>query len=108
MLLAFDTETTGLVDFRMPSDHPSQPHLVQLAAVLIDEETWQERASLSVIIEPEGWQIPEAASAVHGIDTETAKRCGVPLSAAIWPFICLRSQARLTVSHDGGLTCPTK
>jgi DNA polymerase III subunit epsilon len=38
MLLFFDTETTGLPDFRAPSDAPQQPHLVQLACILATDE----------------------------------------------------------------------
>lgn len=99
MLLFFDTETTGKVDFRMPPDHPTQPHLVQLAAILADDDG-SERATLSVIVEPDGYEIPAEAAAIHGIDTATAKRCGVPLTAAVWPFVCLRSQARRVVAHN--------
>ena len=34
-LLMFDTETTGLPLWKDPSDHPDQPHLVQLALVAL-------------------------------------------------------------------------
>lgn len=99
MFLVFDTETSGLPLRNQPLDHPGQPHIVQLAAILVDEGG-HERASLSVIVEPDGWVIPDAAAAVHGITTEIAMHCGVPLSAAIWPFICLRSQASVTIAHN--------
>ncbi len=99
MILVFDTETTGLPDFRMPLDWDGQPHLVQLAALLVDEDG-TERAGLNLIVEPDGYEIPEATSNVHGITTELAKRWGVPLSAAVWPFVCMRSQARLIVAHN--------
>ena len=35
----FDTETTGLPLFKEHSEHPSQPHIVQLAACLVDLDT---------------------------------------------------------------------
>lgn len=38
MIFAFDTETTGLPDFRARSADPSQPHIVQLALLLYDDE----------------------------------------------------------------------
>lgn len=34
--LFFDTETTGLPLFEQPSEDPRQPHIVQLAACLVD------------------------------------------------------------------------
>jgi hypothetical protein len=37
MKLFFDTETTGLANFQQEANHPSQPRLVQLAAILTDE-----------------------------------------------------------------------
>jgi len=51
--LAFDTETTGLPLFKEPSEHPDQPHIVQLAAVLVDLDTRRELASMDVIVKPE-------------------------------------------------------
>nr|WP_299241463.1 hypothetical protein [uncultured Halomonas sp.] len=40
-ILFFDTETTGLPDWKVPSDSEHQPHLVQLAAVLADDDARQ-------------------------------------------------------------------
>mgnify|MGYP000116575521 FL=1 len=35
----FDTETSGLPLFKLPSEHPDQPHIVQLGACLVDIDT---------------------------------------------------------------------
>lgn len=76
MLLALDTETTGLPDFRSPSNAPHQPHLVQLAMILIDDDD-AEAACVDLIIKPEGWVISPEATAIHGISHEKAMRVGV-------------------------------
>ena len=99
MILFFDTETTGFPDRALPREHPSQPHLVQIAAALTEDDG-TERASLSVIVKPDGYEIPAQSTTVHGITTEVASRCGVPLSAAMWAFICMRAQASMIVAHN--------
>lgn len=99
MDLFFDVETTGLPDFGRPSDDPAQPHLVQLAA-LLQEDDGAERASISLIIRPEGWEIPEGAAKVHGIDTATAARLGVPLTHATGIFLAFCQIASQHVAHN--------
>jgi DNA polymerase-3 subunit epsilon len=81
VFLIFDTETTGLPDWRAPSDSDHQPHLVQLAMVLLDAE-FRERASVSLIVKPEGWKIPDEVAKIHGITTDIAERFGVPEKSA--------------------------
>lgn len=76
MILFFDTETTGKADFKAAPDAPHQPHLVQLGALLTDD-TGAEVASINLIAKPEGFTIPEEASAVHGFTTEKAMASGV-------------------------------
>ncbi|WP_182340872.1 hypothetical protein [Comamonas koreensis] len=59
LALAYDTETTGLPLFKEPSEHPDQPHIVQLGAILVDLNTRTTIASMDVIIRPDGWTIPD-------------------------------------------------
>lgn len=99
MNLFYDTETTGLINFKIPSDDPSQPHLVQLAALLMDDEG-NEIQSLSVIIEPNGYEIPKEASDVHGISTEMARLVGIPLSVAAYPFFHMKAKASRIIAHN--------
>lgn len=87
-IIALDTETTGLPDFRAPSDAPHQPHLVQLAMILLDDDL-NEQASVSLIIRPQGWEIPKQASDIHGITTEKALALGVPEKMATDLYVSL-------------------
>ena len=98
MILFFDTETTGKYDFRMPPDHPSQPHLVQLAAMLTDDDG-KERAAFHVIVCPD-IPIPDEAAAVHGITTEAARMYGFDPVKAIVPFLDFWERASLVVGHN--------
>jgi len=82
-VMVFDTETTGFPLWGTPSDDPAQPHLVQYTAVLFSLETQMELAFDTMIIRPDGWTIPEEASAHHHITTEQALEEGVPLRRAV-------------------------
>lgn len=53
MYLFFDTETTGLPNFKIPFNHESQPHICQLAAILTDQNG-KIKSELNAIIKPEG------------------------------------------------------
>jgi DNA polymerase-3 subunit epsilon len=86
----YDTETTGLPDWKVPSDNASQPHIVQLAALLVDNTTQETVASMNVIIKPDGWIIPKEVSDIHGITTEHALTVGIPEQAAVEMLLRLR------------------
>ena len=97
--LFYDTETTDLPRFKEPSDHPDQPHIVQLAAALVDMDTREEIASMDVIVRPDGWIIPDEVAAVHGITTEHAAAVGVPESLALSMFLELWA-GRPRIAHN--------
>lgn len=99
LALGFDSETTGLPIYNSPSEDPSQPHIVQLAAVLIDVDTGAQVSCMDVIVKPDGWEIPEQASAIHGITTERALAVGVPEPAALAMFLALWNR-RLRIAHN--------
>lgn len=98
MILFFDTETTGLPIWGTPLDNPAQPHIVQLAMLLADEDG-TERASASVIVNPQV-PIPERAAAIHGITDEIADRAGIFTPTAVALFDRLAERADLIVAHN--------
>lgn len=99
MFIVFDTETTGLPDFKARSADPIQPHLVQLALVTCND-AGTEVSATSVIIRPDGWTIPADMTAIHGISQEQAMDEGVPESLAVEMFVLAQARAVLRVAHN--------
>ena len=97
-ILFFDTEITGLPDKRSPVTAKHQPHVVQLAAILTDDDG-AERASINLIVNP-GVPIPEGASKVHGITDEVARQFGVHPKLAAVTLRALAAKADLLVAHN--------
>lgn len=99
LALFYDTETTGLPLFKDPSDHPGQPHIVQLAAALVDLDSRDTVASLDLIVRPDGWTIPDEDTEVHGITTEFAMAAGVPETLALSLFLEMWA-GRRRIAHN--------
>lgn len=83
LVCTYDTETTGLPVWDKPSGGDEQPHIVQLAAVLVDLETGMQHSSIDVIVKPAGWTIPGEVVELHGITTERAMDTGVQEALAV-------------------------
>ena len=87
MYLFFDTETTGIPkNYNAPlTDFENWPRLVQIGWVLYDNEK-KFVAEAEFIVKPDGFEIPEGASNVHGITTEKALSIGDPLEEILGIF----------------------
>lgn len=98
--LFYDTETTGLPLFSEPSEDPRQPHLVQLAACLVDLDTRATIASIDLLIAPTDWVISPEISEIHGITHAHALRFGMPESAAVDVLMHMWSTADCRIGHN--------
>lgn len=96
--LVYDSETTGFTHPALPDEHPSQPRLVQFGAVLYYDRV--PRATISMIVKPDGLEIPEQASNVHGITTAIALAVGIPNKIVISTFTNLRAICDRIVCHN--------
>jgi DNA polymerase-3 subunit epsilon len=82
--LVYDSETTNLPIWKEPSDHPGQPHIVELAAKLVNLENREVINQMCVIIKPDGWAWDDSATTAdvafktHGITMERAMDEGIP------------------------------
>lgn len=99
MIIGFDVETTGLGDDRKPHTWPGQPHIVQLACMLIND-TGETVQRVSLIVRPDGWTIPEQASNIHGITQALAKAVGIPLRTVLSVFTNMRAVAAEAFAHN--------
>lgn len=99
MILFFDTETTGLIKEDLPSEHPSQPHMVELSAILCESDGTK-RHSIDMIVRPNGFEIPQVVVDIHGIDTALALRVGVPLHVVLNSFLALLEISDRLIAHN--------
>jgi len=97
--LIFDTETTGLpANYKAPtSDVENWPRLVQISWVITDGVNRQE---YDYIIKPEGFTIPEQASAIHGISTDRALKEGQDRNFILNLFRAFINTADKIVAHN--------
>ncbi|WP_020408972.1 3'-5' exonuclease [Hahella ganghwensis] len=98
-IFAYDTETTGIPDWKSPSGAEHQPHIVQLGAVLADLDSRKIIKTLDLIIKPDGWTIPQETIDVHGITNEQAMDEGIPEDEALNQLLSLWG-GHLRVAHN--------
>lgn len=98
MILVFDTETTGLPNWKEPSDDPSQPHIVDLACSLFDAFGLEDER-YDTVINP-GVEIPYDVAQIHGITTQVAQAEGVDPREALANFLTMADKASLIVGHN--------
>lgn len=98
MYLVFDTETTGLPAWKEPSDHPDQPHVVDIAWTLYGADL-AEIERFDAIVNP-GVIIPDAMAEIHGITTDRALAEGIAPSEVWERFVDVLSRTALIVGQN--------
>ena len=99
--LFFDTETTGIPnDYKAPCTNTDNwPRLIQLGWLLTDA-AGRILSEGNHIVRPDGFEIPKAASDVHGITTEFALENGKSLLDVIFAFGADLNQSDCVVGHN--------
>lgn len=99
----FDTETSGMPEWKIPSDDPAQPHIVQIAAIVFDpDDSFAKERELNLIVKPDGWEWDENCPAyqTHGITVERAMDEGVSEKDALDAFMDLHKGCDYRVAHN--------
>lgn len=101
MYLLFDTETTGLPkNYKAPvTDTKNWPRMVQIAWAVFDNEGNQIDFKDYIII-PEGYEIPEEVSKLHGITTQRAIDEGKDLVEVLNIFAEAIAKTDYIVAHN--------
>jgi DNA polymerase III epsilon subunit-like protein len=100
--LFFDTETTGLpIDRRVPAlqNEVNWPQLVSLSWSVWDSSGVCVKRS-SHVIRPQGWTIPAASTAIHGITHEIAEATGSALVDVLMDFRADLIDSKRIVAHN--------
>lgn len=97
--LSYDVETTGLPDFTKPSDAPGQPRICQLAMALFNP-AGEIQAHYEGLVFPDGWEIPDAVVAIHGITTETCRKLGKPIKEVLANFQAMALKGAELVGYN--------
>ena len=100
-ILFFDTETTGVPrNYQAPvSDTSNWPRLVQLGWIVANVDGSIISKS-SYIICPDGFNIPIAASNIHGITTDYARREGRNIADVLALFVQDLGKVNRIVGHN--------
>lgn len=100
MKIFFDTETTGVPrNYNAPiSDDKNWPRLVQIGYIVMDGN--KTVYSHEDIVKPDGFEIPESVSKIHGITTERALQDGRPLADVLDEFFSWVNEADAIVGHN--------
>ena len=96
-VLFVDTETTSLPDNRLAADHPGQPWLVQIAALLRDGD--RELCRLSAVVKSPVESHPKALAA-HGYTKEMTDRWGIDPGPLLGALQAMVAQADMIVAHN--------
>lgn len=99
MHLIVDTETSGFYNASLALDHPNQGRIIQLAALLLDEEL-NEVGQFSSLIYPTTWVIQPGAQAVHGITQDRCDKYGIPIEVALSALSGFFDCSTVIVAHN--------
>lgn len=101
-----DTETTGFASKKQPGQDRLEnwPRMVQLAYELHDLKAgqWSKTKSVDYIVYPDGYEIPEFVTEIHGISTERAKKEGKSLLSVMDVFEADLLNCDVVAFHNSG------
>jgi DNA polymerase III subunit epsilon len=97
----FDTEGTGLFDYKQPADAPGQPRMASMAIIYVDENMEIER-EYHVFVRPDvnDYTMTEGAQKAHGLTVEFLNEHGVPVTEALTEFTSAIDNGRIMVAHN--------
>ena len=100
MLTVFDVETSRFLSPNYPADHPRQGRVLQVAALLLDDD-FMERGNFCYFVDvDEKLEISESAYEAHGITVAKCKKYGVPMELPLMSLDRFFKLSDHTVAHN--------
>jgi DNA polymerase III epsilon subunit-like protein len=99
--LIYDTETTGLpIDYKAHvHEVDNWPRLVQLAFMVCNDH-WETLTVRNYIIKPDGFEIPDEAAEIHGINQARALEEGVDILVPLREMAIVQELVDVQVGHN--------
>lgn len=99
MIIFFDTETTGLISQKLELSDPSQPRIISLAAILVDDDK-NIVDQMNILVKHDGLEIPEFITKINGITSAMCDDDGVMPAKAIEQFNDMKAKSTIRVAHN--------
>lgn len=99
-----DTETSGLPDYKLPAEHPSQPYVAEFGMWLLDSNLEIE-TKYHAYIKPEGWVMEDGASKINGLKTDFLMEKGIPIAEVLDVYEDTIKGGRIIVAHNAQFDC---
>lgn len=99
MYLVIDTETSGLFNFRAPADAAGQPRLASIAMLFCDDDLrflWGH----SLLVRPDGWEMPAEAERINGLSTELLRKHGHEVRYALDGYVEAIERGYPIIAHN--------
>jgi len=97
-ILFYNVKANGQPRWNLKSDHEKQPHIEEIAAILVDEESQDIIQSINLVVKPDNWDISEDSP----YTTEEHVEMGVPEGFAIMMLYLMWNNTK-RVTFDKGL-----
>lgn len=99
MYLVVDTEGSGLFDYKLPADAPSQPRLAAITMLYCDADL-KLTGEYHAYVKPDGWAMTEGATKVNGLTDEFLAANGVPVGEVLDKWAEAINEGRTAVAHN--------
>ena len=103
LILCFDTETTGLPNYKTPSEGDDQPHIMEIAAHLIDSDTLEIVDAMNTLVKPvddKPWIIAPEAFEAHKLTMEMVMDTGIPEDKMLEQFMAMYDRCSLRTAFN--------
>ena len=95
----FDTETTGLMDFKRPADADGQPRVASFAGLALEHPD-DEPEVFERYVRPDGWAMSPDASRVNGLTNEFLYERGVPVAEVLDEYVRRIEDGYVVVAYN--------